>query len=270
MPFLCVSFLAANRECKLLRIMMLKVVLISFTAVLLLLVFQKRPLIIFFLEVTFIWFLIKSMKNKSEKNDSNIESVIIISCIFLYLLLIILYYFNTNIQGNNIFLFMALNGIVLSRIIFRLSLPGIMYVHYFPSIEPHYGISNIGKLANLLQVQTYEDTRVVFEYFSKSSTDYGSVASSVLFDFYGSFGWTGWILGSILLGVFIFYLEKCLMKLKPNIINIIMILYCFVFIYYLSQASFFRALLGYGGILFFIVWLLILYDNKIKLNPSSN
>src|SRR5256885_2384218 len=81
-----------------------------------------------------------------------------------------------------------------------LSLPTMLYVHYFPRIEPHYGFGAIGLVANVFGFDVYPMTISVFRYFSPGS-EFGSVGIGAVTDFYGAFGLGGWLVGTFLLGV---------------------------------------------------------------------
>ena len=42
---------------------------------------------------------------------------------------------------------------------------------------------------------------------------------------------------------------------RTGVSRVFLVIAAFVFLYYLSQASLFRSLLGYGGVFYFLVWL---------------
>ena len=181
-----------------------------------------------------------------------------------------LYYYQTTLIFDNIF--QAISKLAListSRIIGRLSLPSFMYVHYFPNVESYYGISNIGMLANILGNPVYENSKAVYTYFTNGRED-GSVAIASIFDFYGAFGWKGLFLGSCSLGLVFSFLNKIIHSLERNISTILITIFSFITVYYLSQASVAKSLMSYGGVFFVGIWLATLQNFKILIRKRDS
>lgn len=259
-PFLTVILIFYNNSKKNFQIKLLIFFLIGFSIFAHITLYQKRPLIIFLLNIFIAFYTIYKLKNKKI----NIQKIFKIG-IIIYFILLILFYLSTNIKSNFIQTFILLNLFIFSRIFYRLALPGIMYTHFFPKIENHYGFNNINKLTELLSLNYYPDTIHVYNYFSKINND-GTLAINSIFDFYGGFGWLGWIIGCLYLGGFLFFIDYFLRKLNKNSLNITLVIFIFTFCYYLSQATLSRSILGYGFIFFIITWLISLKEFKIKLN----
>lgn len=232
----------------------------SFTLILLL--FQKRPLIIFLLALFLALFVFqKFLKRKKVRR----RFIIIGSSLFV--LLLILYYSATTYEFTSIFEGVSkLTEVVLTRIFGRLSLPAFCYVHYFPAVEDHYGVTNIGKLSTIFRYEIFLDSKVVYAHFTKTKLD-GSMAINSIIDFYAAFGYYGFFIGNIFMGLLISVFDAFLNRLEKNGINLIFIVFCFVFGYYLSQASLARSLMGYGLFFFMLAWMFLQKGFKIKLRP---
>lgn len=272
LPFVTVVSLYLNTHKKKLinRISFIVLFIISFLLILLL--FQKRPLIIFLASLFIAGFVFKKKlpislqkKSKPKQKEKLSKRKYIFYGIFLFLLLILLYYSATTYKFQNVFqAIVKLSEVALSRVFGRLSIPSFLYVHYFPEVDPYYNFSNIGLFSNLFLYEHYPDTKVLFQYFSRNKKD-GSLAINTIIDFYGAFGYYGLIFGNFLLGWLLCILDIFLNKLEKNNINLIFTVFCFVFAYYLSQASLARALLGYGFLFFFLTWIFLQKNFKIKL-----
>lgn len=239
------------------------------STLLILLLFQKRPLILFLLTFIISSFIFRKDSNrfklKKPKTKKQIRRRIILYGGLLFSLLMILYYSSTNYKFNNILEgAIKLTEVSMTRVIGRLSIPSFLNVHYFPEVEEHYGIRNIGMLSKIFRFEMYEGNKKMFTYFSVHNKD-GNLAIGSIMDFYGGFGYYGILFGSILIGGFLGVLDSMLDKLKKNATNVVFIIFCFVFGYYLSQASFARSIMGYGFFFFIMTWIWLQKGFKIKL-----
>lgn len=233
---------------------------------LLLSLFQKRPLVVFILALILVEMWLASRRavvrgggagGQASRRRARRTISLLLGGGVIFSGLLVLYYFHTTVgrRGEGLVeTVLALGLILVSRVIWRLALPALMYVHYFPGIEGFYGLRNIGKLAMALDWELYLDTKAVFEYFAGKE---GTVASSALFDFYGAFGIVGWLLGACFLGSFLERLDEWLGGLEPTGANALLTVFMLIFVLYLSQASLPRSLLGYGGIPFLLAWLAV-------------
>ncbi|MBN9655049.1 oligosaccharide repeat unit polymerase [Halobacillus sp. GSS1] len=236
----------------------------SFTILLLLLVFQKRPLILFLLSLMVIYSIIKHptimyrVKSSALYQKIKKRLRLIIASGGLFVILFFLYITSTNYINSTDNPFELITTIVLvvaSRIIGRLSMPAIMYVHYFPSIEDFYLFSNIGLFSKVFQTDLFPDSKVVYEYFV--GEDNGSLAASAIIDFYGGFGILGVAIGCLVLGLLLRYVDYIFENMRPNITNKVLQVYLLISVFYLSQASLPRTMMGYGAIFFIIFWFIL-------------
>lgn len=276
-PFLVISYRMAALYCSVPRMKVMSYIYFLYAVFLLLMTFQKRPLVLFLI----CWFLMsywikKSTKAKILLLEEKINKEQIIQRLTskkamlgygltVFCLLLVLYYFMTTVGRTGegfLFTLWTLTLIIITRVLGRLSLPSIMYTHYFPNVDPHYGITNIGMLAAIFGYDLFTDTPIVFHYFYNLE---GSVAVSAIFDFYGAFGISGWFIGCIAVGILLHRLDSFLRKLPRTGENILLIIFIFLTVFYFSQASIARSLMGYGGIFFILLWLLL----KIRFSPSN-
>jgi len=234
------------------------------SSVFLLLTFQKRPFLIYLI-CLFVAQLLSSIYFHRTKFVLPTEfpkiSYLLFQPLFRKLLLLCF------LVGGVLFLFYRLTiedtssglvvATVIDRILGRLSIMSIMYAHYFPLIEPHYGLSNIGMLSLLLGTDLYKDTVVVPNYFDIIVIAEGSGAICAIYDFYGAFGWLGVIFGSFGLGILMNLLDRWLTSLPASPVNAALYIFMLVFSYNLSQASVPRSLSTYGGATFIVLWLLL-------------
>ncbi|WP_422475636.1 hypothetical protein [Endozoicomonas sp. ALB032] len=231
----------------------------------LLLTFQKRPLIVF-LGAVIVAFQLSSV---NEINISSISYIHILRGIWKYILLLLLlliglYYFYTayRFELDNSSMLIKLLEVVGSRIFGRLSLPAAMYVDYFPRIDDFYGLSNVGLFSRIFDSELFRDTTRVFLYYSTSGLD-GSVAASVFIDAYGQGGWLFVLFYSLVVTFILNLLNLLFFKERNGLSKVLLFLFSCIFIYYLSQASLFRSMLGYGGIIYFLVWFVSLKRRSI-------
>lgn len=269
LPFLTMVSLYLSYKKKTLSSKLLFYIVFSLSFLLILLLFQKRPLILFLLTLGLTNYIFrKKLKKKKKKKiltKKQQRRKYILYGLSLFSLLLLLYYSSTTYQFDNIFQAVKkLTEVALLRVFGRLAIPSFFYIHHFPEITNHYGFTNIGMLSKIFRFAHFPDTAILFGYYSMYKKQ-GSLAINVIFDFYGAFGYLGLVFGSIILGFFLSALDSFLHKLEKNDINLIFIVFCFVFAYYLSQANFARSLMGYGFFFFLLTWMFLQKGFKIKL-----
>lgn len=183
-----------------------------------------------------------------------------------FVILVGFYYLATNIAAESSSPLVTVTSLVevtISRIFGRLAVMPILYLAYFPAIDPHYGLSNIGKWTDLAGEPYYADTVLVLRYFT--GLDWGGGAIGAVVDFYGAFGWVGWATGCLGLGAALNGLDRWLQSLPPTLLNRALYLFMTIFAYYLSQASVARSLSSYGGGVFLAVWAFL----RLRLVPRQ-
>lgn len=258
LPFITMAsfYMALKRKVLVNRLLFL--ILFSISFFLILSLFQKRPLMIFMLSLFISGFVFREnlfpKKTVRVKRKKGKKRKYLVYLSFLFVLLLVLYYSATTYKFDGVFeAATKLSEVVLTRVFGRLSVPAFCYVHYFPEVESYYGLSNIGLFSKIFRFEHFPDTQVLFGYFSTQKME-GSLAINSVMDFYGAFGYFGMIFGNFFLGILLAALDTFLDKLEKNSINLIFIIFCFVFAYYLSQASLPRALMGYGFAFFASTW----------------
>src|SRR5262249_20186469 len=200
-----------------------------------------------------------------KRNNRSSSRKLLIYGVILFAILLGLFYAQTSIGRDNESLYETvtiLSTIAAWNIIGGLSLPSVMYVHYFPTIEPYYGLSNIKLLSSLLGFELYPNANRVYQYFALGKEE-GALALSALMDFYGAFGLIGWFLGAALIGILLNRLDGYLARMQPNGAKILLTIFMFVFVFYLSHASLANALLGYGGGIFVLLWIALKMDFRV-------
>jgi len=234
-------------------------------AVMLVFLFQKRPLLVFLLMLGLLsawgpsWRRALERRRRSVRPRASAVRVVLFGSL-LFALLCVLYFFSTTVvrgaPGGLVGAVGTLGQIALTRVVGRLALPVPMYTHVFPGIHEHYGLSNVGLLGRLWGAEFFPDTFYVFSVFSNSGIS-GSAAVPALGDFYGQFGFTGWFVGACLLGVALQWGDSVLVRVRDRPSGVLLIMAAMIFAYYLTQANLPRALLGYGGVVFLAQWLLL-------------
>jgi hypothetical protein len=240
---------------------------VASTTVFLLAVFQKRPLLLFLLTLALAEYASRvgrqvavsaPARRASNGNLGRTLRLIVVGST-LFGVLIVLYYLSTNVRTMDAS-FLDVLGLLAAmasqRVLGRLALPVAMYTEYFPTIDPHYGFSNIALIASILETPIYADPKIVFEHFT-SGPEQGSLAASALTDLFGAFGWSGWLVGALALGALLNRVDMYLARRTGDVANRALVIFMFVFAYYLSQASLPRSLLGYGGVFFVATWWLL-------------
>ena len=233
----------------------------ALAAVSLTLTFQKRPLMVFIIALWFTW---RHGKNYSFSHYRRAPLLRVVfrewqaGLIFVGILFC-LYYFYMGFMAadeKNSDAVATVFDIIGSRIIGRLSLPAAFYVDYFPSSHDFYWFTNSGLLAKLIGFAHFPDTQVVFAAYSSGPVE-GTVAASVFTDSYGQGGllWTPVV--GVVVAAALFVISNTASWLRPGASKLLFSTFAFIFIFYLSQASLFRALLGYGGVIYILVWFLL-------------
>jgi hypothetical protein len=246
----------------------------------LLFLFQKRPLLLFLLWLCMASLCTNQIKirrtsqrvnsslSKGKNSRSSYKKILLYGAI-LFTILMGLFYTQTSIGRNNESLYETvtlLSTIAAWDIIGAISLPSAMHVHYFPAIEPYYGLSSLKLLSSLLGSELYPNTKMVYQYFALGTED-GALAISALMDFYGSFGLIGWFVGTALIGILLNSLDLSLARLQPNVAKILLTIFMFEFAFYLAHASLANALLGYGGGIFVLLWIALKMDFRVVTQP---
>lgn len=157
--------------------------------------------------------------------------------------------------------------VVMDRICLRLAVMPLMYAHYFPQVEPLYGLTNVGKLTILTGAEYFPDTHRVLHFFTGVEEGGGAIGS--LTDFYSAFGWPGLVCGGFGLGVTLRTTDRLLRSLPPTVINRVFWLYLLYVAWYLSQASVFRCLSSYGGVIFLMLWIVFHLARDSSTSPSA-
>lgn len=231
----------------------------------LLLTFQKRPLIVY-LGAVIVAFQLFSVTRRSVLSISYIQ---ILMGVWKYILLLLLfligmYYFYTayRFDLDNSSMLIKLLEVVGSRIFGRLSLPAAMYMDYFPRVEDFYGFSNIGLFSRIFGSHLFLDTARVFSYYTTSGLD-GNVAASVFVDAYGQGGCFFVLTYSLVVSIILSFLNYLFLRERNRSSKVLLFLFSCIFIYYLSQSSLFRSMLGYGGIIYYLVWLVSVKRRRV-------
>lgn len=235
------------------------------SAVMLVFLFQKRPLLVFLLMLGLLsawrpsWRRGLGHGQRPARPRASATRIVLFGS-SLFALLCVLYFFSTTVTrgapGGLMEAACTLGEIALTRVVGRLALPVPMYTHVFPTIHDYYGLSNVGLFGRLWGAEFFPDTFYVFSVFSNSGIS-GSAAVPALGDFYGQFGFTGWFIGACLIGVALQWGDSILVRVRDRPSGVLLIMAAMAFAYYLTQANLPRALLGYGGVVFLAQWLLL-------------
>ncbi|HYS52863.1 MAG TPA: hypothetical protein VER58_03735 [Thermoanaerobaculia bacterium] len=233
----------------------------------LILTFQKRPVLLYLiaLSIAEVWCSVYRRRKVGMRRKLTVATIrrrALIALVAVFCSLMGLYYAHSAFargsedEAPSFFHSVSILALVSAKtIVYGISLPAIMHVHYFPAVEPYYGIWNIRMVSNLTGHPLYKNNIPVFEYFYHQTG--GSVAIPALMDFYGAFGLIGWGFGVILLGVLLERLDWWLLHLRPTASRTLLAIFLFWFAYYLSHASLANSLLGYGGGIFVALWLFV-------------
>lgn len=227
--------------------------------------FEKRPLVLLLLTMAFVQAVSEYHRRLGPKTQPAVRGTnhagrvpwvqLGLGLGFPLVVLAAMYLLSTNIvkdYGLSLSAAGSLMGMVLLRIFGRLAVMPLFYVHYFPNLHAHYGVSNIGLIAKALQTPLYQDTREVWAYFT--DIDVGSGAIGAVTNFYAAYGWSGWLIGCLTLGLTLYACDRWLASLSPTSLNRTLWIMMLVFVSTLSQASVPRALSTYGGMVFLLLW----------------
>ena len=226
------------------------------STVCLFLVFQKRPLLVYYIGLALTYIFSKQTNESSELKLNIFKTLYDLKKIFfiLFCVLVAFYYFYTTHRFEVSFIdALALNiEAAFSRVFGRLSIPALMYIQYYPEEHDHYIFSNVGLFSNVFGFTLYKDVVEVASHFSIIGKQ-GSLAASVFIDLYGGFGLLGVFLGGQITGFILFLVSRVISNSYNRQKTVYFSVTAIIFIYYLSQASLFRSLLGYGGLFYLVV-----------------
>lgn len=257
---IAVAWQGERKRTPLQNIAVLVVVVIAIMA--LILTFQKRPLIVFLFALFVVYKMRSDLYSGSARPVQDVMRFLLnspLQLVGLFAVLFILYYIYTayRFSGEGVLAILEnILEVMFTRVIGRLSIPAAFYVDYFPGAAPHYWFDNVGMLAALLDRVPYADTVAVFSSYSLIRVD-GSVAASVFTDAYGQ-GGVAWVpvVGAIV-GAILVWMRRQLSRTPPGSGRLLFFVFGVMFIYYLSQASLFRSMLGYGGLIWLAMWLAV-------------
>jgi hypothetical protein len=257
-PALAVAFLVRYLQGRKRRDALMAILLSALASVALVLTFQKRPLLIFLIAVSLAYGLYRVRRREiGLSSPLRIAMAYKRVLLFLFSLLTLLYYFYIpTFRFSEVPLYEALGqsaAAAFSRIFGRLSLPAAMYTNYYPRVEEFYGFRNVGLYASMIGQEAYPDSKQVFDYFTMTDLD-GRVANSAFIDLYCANGWLSLVLGAIALAGVFLWIERSQRYVRSGAALTHHMISGFMFAYYLSQTSMFRAALGYGGLIYFAVW----------------
>jgi len=287
LPFLGVALRLAHRLQGGLGLRLFIVLFNTCTAALLLFTFQKRPLLVFLCAL----FLVNAVtaRRRAPRNGKPApaestrrrrqgQGLVRLAAygIMVFVVLLALYQLQTQTVSGGEDIQDLLEGLgtltvmASATILGGQAVPAVLFAHYFPAIEPHYGLSNIGLLSKLLGFDLYRSTYAPYDYFVDFNYFVpfvdrieGSLASAALMDFYGAFGLIGWVFGAIALGIALNRIDAAMASLRPDASRSLLAIFLFVSVYYLSNASVANTLAGYGGLIFVLLWLLL----RVPLRP---
>ena len=292
LPFLGVALQLAQRLQRERKLRMLALLFNTCTGALLLLTFHKRPLLVFLCSLLLANVVTAGARAKRTPGRAGLVEVsdrgrrqgwrslprIGAYVVTVFVVLLVLYQLQTravtsveDIQDAVVGIG-ALSGIAATTILAGQAIPAALLTHYYPALEPHYGLSNIGLVARLFGFDLYRPAYDAFDYFSVLETGTpnvdrieGSLASPALMDLYGAFGLVGWAFGAIALGFALNRIDAAIVRLRPDAGRSLLSIFVFVSAYYLSNASVANTLLGYGGAIFVLLWFML----RMPLRPSS-
>ncbi|RJQ28471.1 hypothetical protein C4565_03585 [Candidatus Parcubacteria bacterium] len=243
-------------------------------SVCLLMTFQKRPLLVFWGASGLTIFLYQYSKYKSSLRNISFYDLAYSQkwiCLFLILMLFVFYYFYTAIRfDSDLFSFLSATvEIIYTRLIGRLSIPAAMYVDFFPNHHEFYGLSNVGLLDIFIDGKLFLDSKVVFTNYTVGDLD-GAVAASVFIDAYGQGGFIVAVIYGFIVAFAIYLMDYVAYRSSAGAQRVFFVVSGFVFIYYLSQSSLFRAAFGYGGIFYLLVWFIGIGPQKIYIRKTGS
>jgi len=263
LPFLGVALWLAYKLRKGRALGVFAIAFCGLTIVLLLLSFQKRPVLVFLCGLLLASFGVSRRKAEPPRREGLQVPAIARSGWRLtayaglaFVVLIGLYFLQSSIGREDIDP-LATAGVLVRGTLLTLfggvSLPTVLYAQYFPSIEPHYGLRTVGVFSAIFNFDLYPSSILVFDHFTRGLVT-GSVSVGTLSDFHGAFGITGWLVGAALLGAALNRCDRAVARLSANAGRTLIAIFLFVTVYYLANAPLQNALGGYGGVIFVLLW----------------
>jgi hypothetical protein len=263
LPFLGVALWLAYKLRKGRALGAFTIAFCALTITLLLLSFQKRPVLVFLWGLLLASFGVSRRRAESAHRESlrvatNARSGWRLTAYagLTFFVLMGLYFLQSSISREDIDPVTTAGILVRSTLITLfggLSLPTVLYAQYFPNIEPHYGLRPVGVFSALFNFDLYPSSILVFDHFTREVVT-GSVSVGTLSDFHGAFGIIGWLVGAVLLGVALNQSDRAVARLRSNAGRTLIAIFLFVTVYYLANAPIQNALGGYGGLIFVLLW----------------
>lgn len=159
-------------------------------------------------------------------------------------------------------------GFAFERVFSRLTVMALIYAHYFPDIGGHYGLSNVGLISEALGNTTYDDTIVTLQYFEVLRNIDGSGACGAIIDFFAAFGWSGWAILCLLLGCVLRFIDAFFARRPSHVTEKVFHIFVLSSLTYVAQASIFRTLSTYGGLVVLALWFL-LRQSALRAQPRA-
>jgi hypothetical protein len=216
---------------------------------------HKEPLVVFLLHAGIVWTILQASVSHSGKKFPWLKIAAV--CVLVFAVLPFLYVFLRDYDLTAETLYHQSIG-SLERIVGRMSNTYFFFAYFIPERYDFHGLGFVRTISDFVGLSHVAINKEIFYDLQGGNIDYGSIASDNLVNLYGGFGFTGLAIGGFLQGVLLAAVDRWFSRVRTTLGWFV--LYSFLVIILgitLNQAHIFGVMLGYGGIPFMVLALLI-------------
>jgi hypothetical protein len=261
LPYLSLVFLVISWSRK--RWAPVAYLLVVLSAVGLLHVFQKQPLIIYALQIALARFLFIAGQESafSKAHARSFLSLLFrwVSVAILALCLTtILFFVARSFERSGDLRADSLSALQMAgkRLFMRTVTGYVMVGEFVPEHFPHYGMKSVYTVQTLLG-EEYIPVGNIFFRWQAPHRHRGNLSLASLVNHYGQFGWVGLVILSILQGVILGAADVYFARREATVGLFVFSIFMMRFAIYLNETNIYGALLGFGGIAFVLMALIL-------------
>ncbi len=224
---------------------------------------HKEPLTVFVIQCCIVWFLLRANQGQ---NDDDVKfhraSTLVRGAAAVFVTFAIMTLLMWKTHELDYFVASPIEEIkmsaklVLERVFGRVSNGYIYIADMVPDRYPHYGFHNSLMWARAMGGEFVPINKEIF-LDTHSNMWAGSISSDSLINYYGGFGMWGLIGFSTLQGMFLAGIDLWISRRPATLGWLVVLVFMMSFCFYLTETTLFGALMGFGGISFFIHAILI-------------
>ncbi len=219
---------------------------------------HKEPLVVLLLQMGIVWVILQASAKRQGPSFPWLKIAVVSLCAFAvlpFLYLVVYGHLAEQTASEKVY---DLTVGSLERILGRMSNSYFYFAYFVPERYDFHGIGFVRTFSDFIGSESVAINKEIFYDLEGGDIDYGSIASDNLANLYGGFGYVGILIGGFVQGVFLAGVDRWFSRVRPTLGWFVPYSFLvFVLGITLNQCHIFGVLLGYGGIPFVVLALLI-------------